>query len=271
MPRYAGFTLVELLVVIAIIGVLVALLLPAVQVARESARRASCQNNLKQLGLALHSYHDMRGSFPLGGGNPKKAGVGWTAELLPWLEQQPLADQLDRTSPYTAESNLAAGGTLIDTLLCPSKPQVRELRSSADLSSSSTNRYAPTCYGGMQGERGLRSAKATNNPERGSMIFERPISMVEITDGTSHTMLVGEAAEGLHCIWIGVRNLFDQSAPINTRSATDPDSFTDYGQELSSYHPGGAQALLADGSVRFFDESIDDLALAAYCSRAGGE
>ncbi|QDU54450.1 DUF1559 family PulG-like putative transporter [Aeoliella mucimassa] len=268
MPRYAGFTLVELLVVIAIIGVLIALLLPAVQAAREASNRAACKNNLRQLGIAMHGFHDTKGHFPRGGGSPKKAQVSWTTELLPWLEEQPLADLIDHTEPYTSDSNLPAGSRVIDMLLCPSKPHVRELRGSADLSSSSPNRYGPTCYGGMQGERGLRSAKATNNPERGTMIFEREISIVEITDGTSHTMLLGEAPEGIHGIWIGVRNLFDQSAPINTRSGSEDADFTDFGQELSSYHPGGAQVLLADGGGKFFPEEMDDRLLAAYCSRA---
>src|SRR3954468_24993586 len=101
-PSRRGFTLIELLVVIAIIGVLVALLLPAVQAAREAARRVQCVNNLKQVGLALHGYHDAHNTFPAGGwialfGQPATANMnsGWSASVLPWLEQRALYDGLN--------------------------------------------------------------------------------------------------------------------------------------------------------------------------------
>ncbi|WP_442483970.1 DUF1559 family PulG-like putative transporter [Aeoliella sp. SH292] len=267
--RCHAFTLVELLVVVAIIGTLVALLLPAVQAARESARRTECTNHLHQIGIAMHAFHDTKGSFPKGGAGAKAAELSWGAQLLPWIEEQPLADVLHSDEPYTAAINLDAGSTLIAAFQCPSVPDVQSLRASADLPSSSTHRYARTSYGGVQGERSLRAANATNNPERGTMIFTRAIAIKDITDGTSNTALVGEAPEGIHGIWISVRNLFDQSAPINTTD--DADKFVDFGQELSSHHPGGANVLMADSSVQFASESIDNQALAAMCSRAAGD
>lgn len=265
-----GFTLVELLVVVAIVGLLVALLLPAVQAARESARRAQCQNNLRQIGLALHQHHDARGHFPRGGWPKWAAALSWGAELLPHLEQPALYDRLDPAVPYTDANNEAAGATLVATYVCPSDPDGALPKRSVDASFFSTARYARTSYGAVQGERGLRAPGATNSPERGSMIYAAEISLREITDGSSRTLLIGEAPTGVHSIWISVRNLFDQSAPINTRDAGSA-SFVDFGQELSSFHPGGAHGLLADGSVRFLPESTDDALLAALCSRAGGD
>jgi prepilin-type N-terminal cleavage/methylation domain-containing protein len=255
-----AFTLVELLVVIAIICVLIALLLPAVQASREAARRVACMNNLKQVGLALLGHHDVRKEFPLGGKAVKGAiGPSWTTEVLPWLEAATLHDQLDTSLPYTDAANLAAGRTLLPVLLCPSMPEGETPRKSAD----SPNTYAKTAYGGIQGERGLRAANARNVPERGVMIFEKPISLKQIVDGTSHTAVVGEAPEGIHSIWISVKNIFDQSAPINSPSA----QITDSGQELSSFHPGGALVVFADASVHFFPNSTDNPTLAAICSR----
>lgn len=264
-----GFTLLEIVVVIAIVGALVALLLPAVQAARESARRAQCQSQLKQIGIALHLYHDSRRTFPRGGWAAWKAERSWTAAVLAGLEAQALRDSIDLSVPYTAESNLEAGRTRLPFLICPSLPNGAGLRPSADLPSSSEHRYARTSYGAIQGERGLRGVNARNVPERGAMIFEREVALNDITDGASHTALIGEAPEGIHSIWISVRNLYDQSAPINTRDQTG--AIIDFGQELSSHHPGVAGVLLADGSVHFLPDSTDDLALAALCSRAAGD
>jgi prepilin-type N-terminal cleavage/methylation domain-containing protein/prepilin-type processing-associated H-X9-DG protein len=267
-----GFTLIELLVVVAIIGVLIALLLPAVQASREAARRIRCENNLKQVGLALHGYHHAHGTFPRGGWAADSANLSWCAAILPYLEEQPLFDSLNRGAAYTDPSNLLPGQTALPVFLCPTAPNDPPLKRSADLPASSTSVYARTNYGAINGERNLRSPGASNNPERGAMIFEKNIALREITDGASHTLLVAEAPEGIHAIWIGVRNLFDQSKPINTPASFAPQYvFFDYGQEISSYHPGGAIGLMADGSVHFLRETLDPLVLAALCSRAGGE
>jgi len=243
-----------------------------VQAARESARRAQCQNNLKQLGIALASYHDLYKVLPRGGWIATSANISWTSAILPHLEEKALYDSLSRGVPYTHASNLAAGRTVLPVLLCPSSLRESLWRSSADLPSSSPNLYARTDYGGVNGERALRSPTASNSPERGVMIVEKNISLSAITDGTSQTILLGEAPEGIHSLWISVRNLFDQSAPINTLATYAPQYvFYDFGQEINSYHAGGAFTLFADGSVHFLSETMDNRSLAALCSRSGGE
>jgi prepilin-type N-terminal cleavage/methylation domain-containing protein/prepilin-type processing-associated H-X9-DG protein len=268
----AGFTLVELLVVIAIVGLLLALLLPAVQAARESARRAQCQNNLKQIGLALLGYHECYKVFPRGGWPATTANISWSAAVLPHLEEQPLYNSLNRAVPYTDLTNLQPGRTVLAVFLCPTSPKESFWKPSADLPSSSPNAYARTDYGALNGERALRAPMATNSPERGVLILEKNLSLTAITDGTSQTILVGEAPEGIHSIWISVKNVFDQSAPINALATYAPGYvFYDYGQEINSYHSGGAFALFADGSVRFLSEDMDVRVLAALCSRNGEE
>lgn len=271
-PRTA-FTLVELLVVVAIIGVLIALLLPAVQAARESGRRAQCQNNLRQVGIALLAYHDSWRTLPRGGWPPTSTNLSWSAAILPQLEQQPLFQLINRKKPYTDPSNLTAGQTVVPVYICPTSPHDSLLKPTADLPSSSpTNWYARADYSGMEGERGLRAPNATNSPERGAMILASNIALRDITDGTSQTIVIAEAPEGEHSLWMCVMNLFDQSAPINTLATYAPQYvFYDFGQEMNSYHTGGAFALFADGSVHFLNQMMSNQTLAALCSRAGGE
>lgn len=287
-----AFSLIELLVVIAIVAILVGLLLPAIQKVRESAARAACSNNLKQIGLTLLGYHDTFKVFPRGGyastvvpqaPTATQAAIStklsWAASVLPWLEQDALYRTIQADLPYTDPANLAAGQTVLTVFLCPTSPNPSSWRSSPDLPASLSNRYARTDYGAVNGERGLRSATGTNTPERGVLILEQNLSLADITDGASQTILVGEAPEGIHSLWISVHNVFDQSAPVSERysdtspypSCTIPGVFCDYGQEISSYHPGGAQTVFADGSVHFLRIAMDNAVLAALCSRAGGE
>jgi prepilin-type N-terminal cleavage/methylation domain-containing protein/prepilin-type processing-associated H-X9-DG protein len=270
-PRPRGrpaFTLIELLVVLAIIGVLVALLLPAVQAAREAARRISCVNNLKQLGIALHGYHDVHGTFPAGGWialptqpSTLNMNMGWSAAVLPWLEQRSLYDGLNLAFPYNNPVHATAAYTVLAVYLCPSEPR-----------KSLWNRYpgdpfdsADADYGGMYGERGLSSPASNNNPPRGAMLFNQNVAIAGITDGASNTIQVGEHPEAINAFWISGHNLFDQSAPINARPPFE------HGEELTSQHPGGVDVLLCDGSVRFLKQTTDARALAALCTRNGGE
>ncbi len=201
------------------------------------------------------------------------ANLSWSAAILPHLEEQPLLLQMNSGKPYIDPSNLAVGQTVLPIFICPTAPHDSLLKPSPDLPATSpTNLYARTDYGGMEGERGLRAPNATNNPERGAMILASNIALKDITDGTSQTILIAEAPEGMNSLWISVKNLFDQSAPINTLATYAPQYiFYDYGQEINSYHVGGAFALLADGSVHFLAQTMDDDDLAALCSRNGGD
>lgn len=193
--RRQGFTLIELLVVIAIIGVLVALLLPAVQAAREAARRAQCTNNLKQIGLALHNYHSAHGVFPMGGSKNMRQLPDiydmWTcwsgqAMILPFLEQKPLYDSINfNWAPigFPGDPPILINGTasnaVISAFLCPSDPKTG--------SGGNTNNYA-ACYG-----------TTTIDPEgqsTGLFAFYSTFPISSVTDGTSSTIAFSEARIG---------------------------------------------------------------------------
>jgi prepilin-type N-terminal cleavage/methylation domain-containing protein/prepilin-type processing-associated H-X9-DG protein len=277
-----AFTLLELLVVLAIIGVLLGLLLPAVQAVREAAGRIRCGNNLKQIGLALVMHHDTAGAFPRGGFFPihptatQPQVLSWGTAILPMLEQHALARSIRADLVYTDPLNHQAGQTAVPSFLCPALPSADVSRPSTDLPGV---RFARNDYAAVNGERGLRSPSASNDPERGVLILARALSFKDITDGASQTILAGEAPEGIHAIWISPRNVFDQSAPVAARVTSNspypscqlPGIFCDFGQELSSHHRGGANVAFADGSVHFLKTSLDVLVLAAFCSRGGGE
>jgi len=298
-----GFTLIELLVVIAIIAILIALLLPAVQQAREAARRTGCRNNLKQMGLALHNYHSTYRVFPKGGAGVasltnttylSRWTLSWGAASLPYLDQSPLYHELNQNHPYLHIDNHAPGQTILPVFLCPSTPKADMLKPNGD-TPNSTIKFARSDYGGNWGERSLRCYPATNcqnnygsgsSGGRGVMLIgtERTVGERDITDGTTNTIMLGEAPDGAHSIWIGHKNVFDQSAPLNARAepgtqwsscasflASKPNRFCDFGQEFHSFHEGGGQFLLADGSVRFISENIDLKVFSALLSRSGGE
>ncbi len=226
-----AFTLVELLVVIAIIGILVALLLPAVQAAREAARRMQCTNNLKQMGLSVHNYHDANKEFPAGvrtiGTSFGSAGhyqSGWTIEILPFMEEQPLYDQIDRLNGGAFDiSNQPFFQTELEAFVCPSDATIEGFRKPffAKGGVLATLEYAASSYKGVTGRestlqngspfwwdraRGVGSARWSNefkkdqvaklgrgpfqvvNPDEGI----KPAKISSITDGTSKTMLIGE-------------------------------------------------------------------------------
>lgn len=252
-----AFTLIELLVVIAIIGVLVALLLPAVQVARESARRMQCASNLKQIGIALHGYEVQYNTFPPGGWewrpprNTTKRQIAWSALILPFFDQRPLFDALNLNLPFDSPVNTTGAATVISSYLCPTYAR-------SDFERLLQDRGACD-YGGMYGQR----ITGPNNPPNGAMIYDRAFRAAQLRDGLSNTIQVGEDSGFPDGQWINGLNVFDQAFPINQAPAFEND--------LHSQHSGGAHALFADGSVRFLKESLAPKTLAALCTRAAGE
>jgi len=342
-----GFTLVELLVVIAIIGILIALLLPAVQAAREAARRAQCSNNCKQIGLALHNYHDTYRAFPMAffASSPDMSfinGKSWGTAILPYLEQQALFDQFDHNRapfdpPLGSATNVAVIQTPVAAFVCPSAPGGidREYRGSGALDAATDANLqamgfdqiewyaAPSDYcatesirGGyrrLSGDTSLGTALGVL-PEHMNFAFAGVTDTLvtkfaDILDGTSNTFIVGERTGG-DKIYEGA-NVADVSAMASAlgiaewqvvggngggwgdvlngeldfqgsvHGAVTAGVFTtgpcaincSNVRELSfhSFHPGGANFVMADASVQFITETITPAAFAARYTRSGGE
>lgn len=297
--RRSAFTLVELLVVIAIIGILIALLLPAVQAAREAARRMSCTNNLKQIGVALHNYHDTHRKLPIGwlgfdaGGGADfegDPGWAWSTRILPFMEQQALYDSLiDMDLPVTAAANDQARVTVVSTFICPSDvgDDVFDLMNAVDEETEGTTvvtRLAKSNYPGVFGTQDIHSVCEPGSPGyngcRGNGMFSlnRSLAFRDITDGLSNTFMVGERwSKWVHSTWTGVVPGGWHAPARVVAVASDefpPNSEANVEQQthnFSSYHPAGANFLLSDGHVQLITETIDLSVYNALCTRAGGE
>jgi len=256
LPVNRGITLVEVLVVIAIIGMLVALLLPAVQRAREAARRVGCQNNLRQLGLALHEYHDAHRKFPPGSINE----WSWTARLLPRLEQNNLYGQFDfGTEPFEAP-NSDKLAVVLPVLICPSDPYSDEIHVAESLDGI---QFAHTNYLGS-----LDGAWS-----KGIFGFKRGIRVADVTDGTSQTLAVGERGvvsdgDDTYGWWTwGSGTTLSAVQNFGDGSYSTPGSIIHWW----SYHPGGAQFLFVDSSVHFLSYSIDLDTFLGLGTKDGGD
>lgn len=315
--RDAGFTLVELLVVIAIVGILAALLLPAVQRARESARRTGCTNNLKQLGLALHAYHDAFQVFPSAYVadtlHPRRdpatfdgpLGYAWGQLLLRQLEQSALADQFQTGLPCWDPANARAASVKLGVFLCPSSAGSREpfaVRNAAGatLAVFSRSHYVANAGNDEPWGSGLADYSAVAD---GPLYRNSGTRFADVTDGLSNTVFVGEHSSILSDkTWVGVVpsavvcannpqrfpiTSCDLAATlVNVHSgpaAGEVDPVTGFAPihppnsplshvcQMYAEHPGGANVLLGDGSVRFVSQFIHQPTWAAMSTRAGGE
>lgn len=284
--RGYGFTLVELLVVIAIIGMLVALLLPAVQQAREAARRSSCINNMKQIGLAIANYELSKGVYPSsntddlfvwddGGALPNHS---WASLILPYFEEAGLNDLIDYSVSAMAPQNRAAAGRVLPIYRCPSYigPALTE-----------DAHYPPAVYAignyVSVGASDVDHIYAISLKPEGVIFPKSHIRAKEVTDGISKTMFIAESREERMRVWIDGRTAANTALAYDidngvlgsvislnyTPYYSDGDVACDYGP--SSMHAGGAYHLFGDGSVHFLLNSINAATYIGLCTRAGGE
>jgi prepilin-type N-terminal cleavage/methylation domain-containing protein/prepilin-type processing-associated H-X9-DG protein len=304
-PPARGFTLIELLVVIAIIAILLALLLPAVQQAREAARRSQCRNHLKQLALALHNYHETHLTFPFGWNTH---GTGWHAMILPQLEQAPLYNQFHFGefgvgNWHNGGGNQLLAGTYLPLFRCPSLPGADHVEEDLGIA----NRV-PASYRGNAGNEASSDDASTILPpwtkslehlEQNGLFYAcSSVRFRDIIDGTSTTLLLTEASTDVDFVkdgqsmdvwYIGSTQIdpcecdgendgtefseFVSTAvsPINVRFRNAAAHGGLMELSVGSFHPGGAQTAMCDGSVRFLAETIDLAVYGALSSRDGGD
>jgi prepilin-type N-terminal cleavage/methylation domain-containing protein/prepilin-type processing-associated H-X9-DG protein len=270
--RRGGFTLIELLVVIAIIGTLIGLLLPAVQKVRAAAARMSCQNNLKQIGLALHNYHGRRQAFPPGytsavaaDGSELGPGWGWATYLLPDLEQENLYRQINLGVGLGDASHATPRKHPLAVFLCPADNPPQTFLSVTVVVELASGNYV-ACFGNNEIE---------EDPGAGNGVFYRnsKTRFGDITDGTSSTLAVGERHSRLSfSTWTGAVPGADESAALVLASADHtPNHPAAHIEDFASRHTQGVNMLFCDGSVRYISDTINPIAWAAMATRSGGE
>ncbi len=292
-PRY-GFTLVELLVVIAIIGILIAFLLPAVQAAREAARRASCANNLKQIGLALHGHVELRHAFPpsstsevtQGGwtANPQSQLIhSWRTQILPYLEQANLQRQIDFSVSSLHPRTLPAASQLVSLYRCPSYTGPQQ--TSDRIYTRFSDRLAIANYVALgASDVGHLSAVEKLRPD-GTIYPQSKTRPADVQDGLSHTLVVAETREERLMVWVDGGTSAIAAARYddgNSPSYAGPEPplnyrpYFDYSNPTeewgpSSEHPAGVMHLLGDGSARLIRGESSSSLYRALVTRAGGE
>ena len=300
-PR-SGFTLVELLVVIAIIGLLIALLLPAVQAAREAARRSQCLNNLKQMGVALHNYHQSHRRLPPASTSPVDAGVwnihsdprvhlhSWASLILPYVEDTSLHGIIDYRVSSLDPANRRAAETVLSLYRCPSfvgsdysgEPQYTAI--SQMLALRNYVSLGATTIGSLWGP----GVDGRRRPD-GTIYFQSETRFKDITDGLSNTVLIAETREQNVAVWIDgtgaaavarpfainqVPSYAGSSSSLNYQPYYlwgDTNDSVDCLYGPSSMHANQVSHLLGDGSARFIDDTIDPTVYDALVTRAGGE
>lgn len=301
-PVRRGITLIELLTVITIIGVLIALLLPAVQAVRESARRAKCQNNLKQVGLALYSYHDTHGMYPPGFSldRPATPGWGWGTRLLNSLDQSALYNSINISMSFASPAHQTVIETRLAAFLCPSSGDQGPLSSGfIEQPIVQLEQLAPAQYVASAGSVSLKGGGGSTAGD-GVFFLNSRVAVRDITDGSSSTLMIGERSRNIaDATWVGVADpIFilctKNSWPVHTCASamfmvlgrTGPTSDILFGAVPTgstpnspgggadgfwSLHSGGCNFLYCDGSVRFIKATVSPDAFKALGTRAGGE
>jgi len=311
MKNRKGFTLIELLVVIAIIAILIALLLPAVQQAREAARRSSCKNNIKQIGLALHNYHDNFNTTPpgsiclLNASGTTYYGHGWTwhATLLPYIDRANLYNEIQgsdssgmgaESGGSTSTKQRLAGRTVITVFQCPSHPDAsggpaKDLYATSNYNGNMGTLIGSSgdnCYSGSVTDAAGMAAPGGCLNADGIFFPNSSVAFRDVTDGLSNTIFVSEVIDsGGDTNMLGAggsdrKYCFSGGADGNPPSemteyliaAENNDPINSYGEEAAgSYHIGGAHFVFGDGRVRFLSENIDMKVYRALSTRAKGE
>ena len=285
-----GFTLIELLVVIAIIAILIALLLPAVQQAREAARRSQCQNNLKQIGIALHSYHENAKCLPPGwlgvaGGVPNVVGPtgwSWASHLLPQLDNTALHRKINFNATIDHASNANIRDQALPAFRCPSDPSPETWLLKNEATGAPIVTLPTANYVGSFGTTDLDDVALTPPgmifSGNGVFCHNRPTRFVDISDGLSTTFLVGEHRTNTsvfpewHSTWMGIipagEEAFVRTLAVSDHTPNHPSAHID---DFSSAHPQGAHFLMGDGRVKFLSQAVSTEVFQALTTKAGRE
>lgn len=300
--RRPGFTLIEVLVVIGIIGILVALLVPAVQMARESSRRTACQNNLRQIGLGVLHFESTHGKYPPGKkwsgppSDPSSFSMAWSSFMLEHIEQSTIHNQINFKVSFTNPANLPATTQAISVYLCPSSGRIEPHRSSdghlINLGGMPGEGLGCIDYMGISGPQKDFRNPVTRTPygrQKGVLIGTKglplaeekieppPVTVDTITDGLSNTVCVAECTgrgvsvkngtiHALHGAWASGNNVSHIDGSINEKP---PKVW--YTEQIFSDHPRGAQLLMCDGSVHFVNQSASKSTIRSMASRNGQE
>ncbi len=289
--RATGFTLIELLVVIAIIAILIGLLLPAIQKVREAAVRTQCQNNLRQIAVALHNYHEANGKLPLGTSATGNL-FSYTVLILPFMEQDILYGMLNFNQAYDSTTNLLVGTKRVPAYLCPDGTQLYTQYGSGEWYNGAQITFT-THYYGVAGPEGTNPATGKaydvlttnqgNEAIQGMLFMKGQIALTDVTDGTSNTLMIGEMSwnkANYYRVW--TRGTYDDSQDRDTTccrnvanainstpyNGSDNANNTSFGSE---HTPNGANFALGDGSVRFINGNISLNTFLSIASRNGGE
>lgn len=286
-----GFTLIELLVVIAIIAVLIALLLPAVQQARESARRTQCKNNLKQLGLALHNYHDTAKMFPplevqdaaflAGGTNWGGYAGNWNTLLLPYIDQAPMYNTINFGAGYSVGNNVNAFKQKYAAFLCPSNPiQDQIWGGNAHIvhyyavSGGTSAPANPPGGGGLERINWAGGGSNGSGPDslKGIFYHSSNTSLAAITDGSSNTVMIAEALGYEPTNLQAITSVKDGRGMKFSAVTCTQYQINTIVRWLApgSFHTGGTQVLMADGAVRFVSQNINAPTWQALGGRGDG-